>query len=198
MAGMGAEGGFDADMMIHFPGFFRAPRAATGNLFLFAGALGGATAEPVTATGDATRPFACNGNTFTTFVDAATRSCNDQFNACAKVANSASGKTQGLTVAECTTQETSCTNAAANGPQTAAATTTTSQAVTTTAAPVQQTTTAVQVQPQTTTTQAAVVPVAATTQAAAPVVVASTPVVVASPSPTLHSSDEDFFYFCDP
>lgn len=34
MAGMGAEGGFDADMMIHFPGFFRAPRAATGNLFV--------------------------------------------------------------------------------------------------------------------------------------------------------------------
>jgi hypothetical protein len=33
-AGIGADGGFDADMLIHFPGFFRAPRAASTNNFV--------------------------------------------------------------------------------------------------------------------------------------------------------------------
>lgn len=137
-----------SDMLIHFPNFFMAPRAATvsnlqvrlsrspliilysasfalfflslpiksrpqdvnvslrfpvletdGIFFLrqaFTGALGGITAEPVTATDDATRPFACNGNTFTTFSGAASRSCNDQQNACSNFANSAAGKSQGV------------------------------------------------------------------------------------------------------
>lgn len=195
-AGMGADSGFDADIMIRFPGFLLAPRAA--NAFPFASALGGAAAEPVTATGDPAKPYTCNGNSFATFVLAATRSCNNQHNACALIANTPKN-TAGITVGECDTQETQCISAANNGPMTSTSaistSTTTSMTSTTpvvavattpTTPPVLQTMTPVQQ-----TSEAAVAPVPVPVQA-------STPTVVASPSATLYSSDANFFYFCDP
>lgn len=191
MAGMGSEGGFDADMFIRFPGFFVAPRAAAVDLQAFTGALGGVAAEAVTASGDATRPFTVNGNTFTDFLDAATRSCDDQQNACSDIANSPSKNTDGITVAECQAQLTSCLALAS----TPATSTTTTAATSTTAAVVQETTsTTPVVVAATTTTPAAVAgaPVVASSNAGA----AAASVIAASP--TLHSSDENFFYFCDP
>jgi hypothetical protein len=49
MAGMGIDGGFDADMLIHFPGFFRAPRAATGNTFVSCSSLSNLFPSPSTS-----------------------------------------------------------------------------------------------------------------------------------------------------
>ncbi|ELR01797.1 hypothetical protein GMDG_00897 [Pseudogymnoascus destructans 20631-21] len=50
-------------------------------------ALGGAAAEPITSTNDQNRPFEVGGDTLTDFKSAASRTCDNQKNACAKIAN---------------------------------------------------------------------------------------------------------------
>ncbi|KAH9224130.1 hypothetical protein DL95DRAFT_379054, partial [Leptodontidium sp. 2 PMI_412] len=97
-----------ADMQIDFPGFLRAPRAEQ-NLQTFKGALGGVTAEPITSTSDPKRPFAVGSDTFTTYEDAAVRTCNNQKNACARVANGKNNPSD-ITVGQCDDQETDCSN----------------------------------------------------------------------------------------
>lgn len=60
---------------------------AGANVQVFSGALGGIRAAAVTTTGDALRPYAVCGDTFMDFASAAARSCDDQMNGCAEVAN---------------------------------------------------------------------------------------------------------------
>lgn len=51
--------------------------------------------------GDATRPFEVTGDTFTDFASAAGRSCDNQKNSCAEMANNG---TATFTVADCENQ----------------------------------------------------------------------------------------------
>ncbi|KIN08134.1 hypothetical protein OIDMADRAFT_22960 [Oidiodendron maius Zn] len=85
------------------------PRA-TSNLQNFTGALGGVAAEPITLSGDSQRPFAVDGETFTTLSAAVERSCGIQHNGCSDTANSGHDGQDGsgLTVGMCDTQQTSC------------------------------------------------------------------------------------------
>ncbi|TGO87806.1 hypothetical protein BPOR_0202g00080 [Botrytis porri] len=69
-------------------------------------ALGGIAAPPVTNSGDSTRPFSVNGNTFVNEAAALQRSCDIQFNACADAFNG--GNASGFDIGDCQTQETSC------------------------------------------------------------------------------------------
>ena len=62
-------------------------RAST-NLATFTGALGGVAVTAITCSGDSTRQFEVNGDTFVGFTAAAQRSCDVQNNACANLANS--------------------------------------------------------------------------------------------------------------
>lgn len=75
--------------------------AAGGNMQTFPGALGGIRADAVTATGDADRPFAVGGDTFTDLASAVGRSCDEQMNSCARMANSGGA---GFSVGDCNTQ----------------------------------------------------------------------------------------------
>ncbi|KAK7740738.1 hypothetical protein SLS53_005206 [Cytospora paraplurivora] len=59
-----------------------------GNLQTFTGALGGIRADAITASGDSERPFAVGGDTFMDFASAEERSCDNQMNSCATMANS--------------------------------------------------------------------------------------------------------------
>lgn len=69
-------------------------------------AIGGIAAPAVTNSGDSTRPFLVNGNTFVNEAAAVQRSCDIQFNACANAVN---GQTlSGVTLADCSTQQTAC------------------------------------------------------------------------------------------
>jgi len=114
----------EMDMAIEFGLVPRATSTATGaNLQTFRGALGGATADPITSTGNTARPFSVDGSTFTDFPSALERSCANQHNACANIANN--GKDSGVTTGECDTQQTSCL-AATQGSGTAASSTTAS------------------------------------------------------------------------
>ena len=70
------------------------------------GTLGGSP-PAVTASGDSARPFAVNGNTFTTAQEAVSRACSIQFNQCADAFNA--GKLKNQTIADCQTQENGCT-----------------------------------------------------------------------------------------
>ncbi|KAF8964436.1 hypothetical protein BDZ97DRAFT_908103 [Flammula alnicola] len=80
--------------------------AASGNLQTFTGALGGATAPAVTAGG---RGFLVAGSdSFLNSAAALGRSCDIQHNACANVANSAAGRSAGLSTGQCDTQNTQC------------------------------------------------------------------------------------------
>ena len=82
---------------------FTSPIIRRQDLQPFAGALGGATATPVLNSGDATRPFIVKGDTFVNIGAAFQRSCDQQFNACADLANNpSSGVTFG--VSNCQTQ----------------------------------------------------------------------------------------------
>ncbi|KAH6720425.1 hypothetical protein BKA61DRAFT_668335 [Leptodontidium sp. MPI-SDFR-AT-0119] len=178
-------------MQIDFPGFLRAPRAEQ-NLQTFKGALGGVTAEPITSTSDPKRPFAVGSDTFTTYEDAAVRTCNNQKNACARVANGKNNPSD-ITVGQCDDQETDCSNNASTvNPSTIADAAE--------AAP--KTSTSSAAKAKASTQQAPPPPAAVPIQqtSASPVEVSTptppAPVVVAQP--TLHSSDEQFFYFCDP
>lgn len=69
----------------------------------FTGALGGVTATPVLKSGDATRPFIVKGDTFVNIGAALQRSCDQQFNACADLANSPSSEVT-FGVSDCQTQ----------------------------------------------------------------------------------------------
>jgi len=91
------------------------PRTST-NLQTFTQALGGAVAPPITDSGDSSRPFEVYGDTFTDFPSAASRSCSDQHNSCANLANE--NKSAGFTVGQCDTQETACNSAASSATQT--------------------------------------------------------------------------------
>ncbi|KAL5330522.1 hypothetical protein ACEPPN_000039 [Leptodophora sp. 'Broadleaf-Isolate-01'] len=67
--------------------------------------LGGA-APAVTDSGDKSRPFAVNGNTFVNEAAAKQRSCDIQNNACFDAVNG--GKLKGVTTADCAAQQTAC------------------------------------------------------------------------------------------
>ncbi|KAF3765052.1 hypothetical protein M406DRAFT_42153, partial [Cryphonectria parasitica EP155] len=69
-------------------------------------AIGGIEAPAVTNSGDSTRPFEVNGNTFVNQGAAVQRACAIQNNACADAVNS--GKVAGATVGDCNAQETTC------------------------------------------------------------------------------------------
>lgn len=62
--------------------------AGGANIQVFSGALGGIRADAVASTGDTVRPYAVCGDTFTDFASAAGRSCDNQMNSCADMANS--------------------------------------------------------------------------------------------------------------
>ncbi|KAI0542727.1 hypothetical protein GGR58DRAFT_168544 [Xylaria digitata] len=69
------------------------------------GALGGITAPAVTNSGDASRPFAVNGNTFVNQGAAIQRSCDIQNNACSDAVNSGQ---KGFTLSDCNAQQQKC------------------------------------------------------------------------------------------
>ncbi|KAF8908899.1 hypothetical protein CPB84DRAFT_1843261 [Gymnopilus junonius] len=80
--------------------------STSGNLQKFAGACG-AAAPPVTAGG---RGFVVTGesDSFLNLSAAVGRSCDVQHNQCANIANSAAGRSSGLTVGQCDQQDTQC------------------------------------------------------------------------------------------
>ncbi|OIW31393.1 hypothetical protein CONLIGDRAFT_653902 [Coniochaeta ligniaria NRRL 30616] len=80
--------------------------AATGADAGAAGAIGGIAAPAVTNTGDSTRAFSVNGDTFVNEAAAKQRACAIQNNQCADAVNS--GKVTGPTVGDCNAQETAC------------------------------------------------------------------------------------------
>jgi len=82
------------------------PLAASSVSTSTSGAVGGIAAPSITNSGDSTRPFSVNGNTFVNKVAAVQRSCDVQFNACANAVNG--GKLSGVVFADCTTQQTAC------------------------------------------------------------------------------------------
>jgi hypothetical protein len=66
--------------------------------------------HPVTDSGDSTRPFKVNGNTFVKYKSAAVqRSCYIQFNACANAFNG--GKATGFNLSDCQNQKNACITA---------------------------------------------------------------------------------------
>lgn len=80
--------------------------AASSSVASSSAAIGGIEAPAIVSTGDATRPFSVNGNTFVNKSAAIQRSCDVQFNACANAVNG--GKLTGVTLADCSAQETTC------------------------------------------------------------------------------------------
>ncbi|KAF2818665.1 hypothetical protein CC86DRAFT_413786 [Ophiobolus disseminans] len=80
-------------------------RQAGGNFQTFTAALGGIAATPVQDSGNADRPFQVKGDTFVNIGAALTRSCDQQFNACANAAN---GGDATLSVGACSAQKTDC------------------------------------------------------------------------------------------
>lgn len=83
--------------------------ATGGNLQTFTGKLGGSLPPAVTAGG---RGFVVAGSDdFLNIGAALQRSCDIQHNACANSANSAAGRSSGLTVSQCDQQDTQCTAA---------------------------------------------------------------------------------------
>ncbi|USP76489.1 hypothetical protein yc1106_03763 [Curvularia clavata] len=84
------------------------------DLQTFDGKLGGASAPPITKSGDQKRPFEVDGDTFTDFDSAAQRSCDRQLKGCSDAANKAGGgggKNGGLKVKDCDDQKNKCLNA---------------------------------------------------------------------------------------
>jgi transcription initiation factor TFIID subunit 15 len=69
-------------------------------------AIGGIEAPAITSSGDSSRPFAVNGNTFVSQSDAKQRACSIQNNLCANAVNA--GKVSGATVADCSAQQATC------------------------------------------------------------------------------------------
>ncbi|KAF2193416.1 hypothetical protein K469DRAFT_550431 [Zopfia rhizophila CBS 207.26] len=68
----------------------------------FAGALGGVEATPVLDSGNPDRPFEVNGDTFVNIGAALQRSCDQQFNGCANLAN---GGDETISTADCQAQK---------------------------------------------------------------------------------------------
>ncbi|KAF2020849.1 hypothetical protein BU24DRAFT_445992 [Aaosphaeria arxii CBS 175.79] len=66
-------------------------RAPQANSQTFTGALGGVEATPILDSGNEDRPFEVNGATFVNLGAALQRSCDQQFNGCANLANSGQG-----------------------------------------------------------------------------------------------------------
>ncbi|KAH6665172.1 hypothetical protein B0J14DRAFT_706117 [Halenospora varia] len=95
------------------------PRATVTNLQEFSAALGGATAPPITASGNTKAPFAVGSKTVTSYNDAITESCSQQAQACKKLANGPTGQGGGssgdsataLTVNNCDDQNAKCLTA---------------------------------------------------------------------------------------
>lgn len=85
-----------------FTAAFAAPVRRQNNAQSFTGALGGFEATPVLDSGDATKPFDVNGDTFVNLNGALQRSCDQQFNACANAAN---GGDATLSVDACSEQK---------------------------------------------------------------------------------------------
>lgn len=85
-----------------------ASNGATGgnNNAAAGGAIAGIAAPAVEDSGDKTRPFLVNGNTFVNKGAAVQRACAIQNNACADAVNS--GKAAGSTVGDCNAQEQTC------------------------------------------------------------------------------------------
>lgn len=77
-------------------------RQAGGNSQTFTGALGGVAATPVLDSGNANRPFQVKADTFVNIGAALARSCDQQFNACANLAN---GGDATLSVSACAAQK---------------------------------------------------------------------------------------------
>jgi len=80
----------------------RALYARQANSQPFTGALGGVAATPILDSGDAKRPFSVKGDTFVNLGAALQRSCDQQFNACANLANGGQGD---FSTAECQAQK---------------------------------------------------------------------------------------------
>lgn len=77
----------------------------SSDLQTFSGAIGGFRAPSITNSGDAKRPFAVNGDTFTDFASAGNRACDGQFNECSRAANEAGGNKGAFSVGECDVQK---------------------------------------------------------------------------------------------
>lgn len=91
---------------------------ALSNLQIFTGSLGGVTADPITNSGDHSRPFMVAGDTFPAFTDAMSRSCANQVNKCEDAANNPAKAAPDLTVAACQSQQSSCLAATSTATQT--------------------------------------------------------------------------------
>ncbi|EFQ86229.1 hypothetical protein PTNB73_04600 [Pyrenophora teres f. teres] len=78
------------------------------NLQPFTGALGGVAATPILDSGDAKRPFSVKGDTFVNLAGAVQRSCDQQFNACANMANGGQGD---FSTDDCQAQKQQCSAA---------------------------------------------------------------------------------------
>ncbi|KAL2110994.1 hypothetical protein VUR80DRAFT_404 [Thermomyces stellatus] len=81
------------------------PRQAAQNLQSFTGAVGGVGASAITDSGDPERPFAVDGDTFPDFQSAADRSCDNQKNNCAELANNGE---ENFEVSDCDRQNEEC------------------------------------------------------------------------------------------
>ncbi|KAF2247903.1 hypothetical protein BU26DRAFT_505683 [Trematosphaeria pertusa] len=80
------------------------------NAQTFAGALGGVEATPVLDSGNADRPFDVAGDTFVNIGAALQRSCDQQFNGCANLAN---GGAADFSTSDCQAQKDECSAASA-------------------------------------------------------------------------------------
>ncbi|KAJ5054854.1 uncharacterized protein L3040_001116 [Drepanopeziza brunnea f. sp. 'multigermtubi'] len=90
----------------------------TLDLQTFSSALAGIACEPITTTDDVRRPYAVGSDTFTDYASAAVRTCNNQKNKCAEVANQGGGGSP-VTLEDCNEQEEKCTsNAVTTDPST--------------------------------------------------------------------------------
>lgn len=76
------------------------------NAQTFNGALAGIAATPIEDSGNPDRPFSVKGDTFVNLAAAVQRSCDQQFNACANLANGQGGGNGGdVAFADCTAQK---------------------------------------------------------------------------------------------
>lgn len=93
------------NLQVRCPPSFPLPQLTTPPTFT--SSLGGAAAPPITNTLDPKRPFLVGSSTFPDFATAANRSCDDQHNLCANIANN-KALANGLRVADCDAQATAC------------------------------------------------------------------------------------------
>ncbi|KAI9055119.1 hypothetical protein LZ554_000084 [Drepanopeziza brunnea f. sp. 'monogermtubi'] len=179
------------------------------DLQTFSSALAGIACEPITSTSDARRPYAVGSDTFTDYASAAVRTCNDQKNKCAAVANKG-GDESSVTLDDCDEQEEKCTNNASTAdpstigvaPPPQATPAPLSSSSVEAAAPISTPSSS----PPPASPPAADPPAADPPAADPPAAESPAPVLPAPPNlastellqPTLHSSDAEFFYFCDP